>query len=101
MHEIIVSNHIINPMVRRYIAIGFAACLIASCATAGTTGPSTAPAGQPAFARHGMVATVSPLATKAGADVLRHGGNAIDAAVAVALTLGVVDGENSGIGGGC
>ncbi len=50
---------------------------------------------------NGMVATVHPLATEAGLNVLKQGGNAIDATVAVALTLGVVDGENSGIGGGC
>ncbi|MDP6467889.1 MAG: gamma-glutamyltransferase [Pirellulaceae bacterium] len=49
----------------------------------------------------GMVATVHPLATKAGVNALRSGGNAVDAAVAAALTLGVVDGHNSGIGGGC
>ncbi|MBM4001730.1 MAG: gamma-glutamyltransferase [Planctomycetes bacterium] len=48
-----------------------------------------------------MVATVHPRATRAGLDVFRAGGNAIDAAVAAALTLGVVDGHNSGIGGGC
>ncbi|MDW8310549.1 MAG: gamma-glutamyltransferase, partial [Verrucomicrobiales bacterium] len=42
-----------------------------------------------------------PLATQAGLNVLKSGGNAIDAAVAVGLTLGVVDGYNSGIGGGC
>jgi gamma-glutamyltranspeptidase/glutathione hydrolase len=48
-----------------------------------------------------MVASVHPLATQAGLDLLEQGGNAIDAAVAVALTLGVVDGQNSGIGGGC
>src|SRR5947207_613407 len=49
----------------------------------------------------GMVASVHPLATEAGLSVLKQGGNAIDATVAVALTLGVVDSDNSGIGGGC
>jgi gamma-glutamyltranspeptidase / glutathione hydrolase len=50
---------------------------------------------------HGMVASGHPLATQAGLDVLQSGGNAIDSAVAVGLSLGVVDGHNSGIGGGC
>ena len=48
-----------------------------------------------------MVASVSPLATQAGINAMKNGGNAIDAAVAVGLTLGVVDGFNSGVGGGC
>ncbi|MBL9173287.1 MAG: gamma-glutamyltransferase [Verrucomicrobiales bacterium] len=52
-------------------------------------------------ARRGMVATVQPVATQAGLDALKAGGNAVDAAIACALTLGVVDGHNSGIGGGC
>ena len=47
-----------------------------------------------------MVATVSPIATRAGLNAIRSGGNAVDAAIAAALTLGVVDGYNSGIGGG-
>jgi gamma-glutamyltranspeptidase/glutathione hydrolase len=47
------------------------------------------------------VATVHPLATEAAANAFDHGGNAIDAAIAAGLTLGVVDGHNSGIGGGC
>src|SRR3954451_1059547 len=54
-----------------------------------------------ADAKHSMVATVNPLATDAAVKVLQDGGNAIDAAVAAGLTLGVVDGHNSGIGGGC
>ncbi len=54
-----------------------------------------------ATASQGMVATGHPLATDAAVNVLRQGGNAVDAAVAAALTLGVVDGHNSGIGGGC
>jgi gamma-glutamyltranspeptidase/glutathione hydrolase len=52
-------------------------------------------------ATRGMVSSVHPAATQAGLEVLKHGGNAVDATVAVALTLGVVDSDNSGIGGGC
>ena len=47
------------------------------------------------------MATVHPLATNAAEQAFNQGGNAVDAAVAAALTLGVVDGFNSGIGGGC
>ena len=54
-----------------------------------------------ATSSRGMVASVHPLATDAGVATLKGGGNAIDAAIATALTLGVVDGHNSGIGGGC
>ena len=51
--------------------------------------------------KFGAAATVNPLATDAAMRTLRDGGNAIDAAVGAMLTLGVVDGHNSGIGGGC
>jgi gamma-glutamyltranspeptidase / glutathione hydrolase len=50
---------------------------------------------------HGVAATVHPLATKAALDTLKKGGNAVDATIAAGLMLGVVDGFNSGIGGGC
>jgi gamma-glutamyltranspeptidase/glutathione hydrolase len=56
---------------------------------------------EPAKATRGMIATGHPIATDAAVQVLRDGGNAIDAAVEAALMLGVVDGHNSGIGGGC
>ena len=52
-------------------------------------------------AKRAMVATVHPLATDAGVNALKRGGNAIDAAIAAAITLGVVDQHNSGLGGGC
>jgi gamma-glutamyltranspeptidase/glutathione hydrolase len=47
----------------------------------------------------GMVATGAPEATRTAVDVLERGGNAIDAAVAAALVLSVVDSDASGIGG--
>ena len=54
-----------------------------------------------AVSKQDMVASVHPLATAAGIAAFEAGGNAIDAAISTALTLGVVDNFNSGIGGGC
>ena len=54
-----------------------------------------------ASGKNAAVATVHPLASAAALQAIRDGGNAVDAAVSAALTLGVVDGHNSGIGGGC
>lgn len=57
-------------------------------------------AAEPGFPKF-AAASVNPLATEAAVQAYQKGGNAVDAAVATGLTLGVVDGHNSGIGGGC
>lgn len=54
----------------------------------------------PTCAQQAMVAAANPIATEAGLKVLRAGGDAVDAAVAIQATLGLVEPQSSGIGGG-
>jgi gamma-glutamyltranspeptidase / glutathione hydrolase len=51
------------------------------------------------FAKKGMVATSQPLAAEAGLEIMRKGGNAIDAAIATAACLTVVEPTSNGVGG--
>lgn len=72
--------------------------LAAGCAAVPAQPP--APAAESQAGPRAMVAAANPLAVEAGLAVLRRGGSAVDAAVAVQAVLGLVEPQSSGLGGG-
>ncbi|SFC30699.1 gamma-glutamyltranspeptidase / glutathione hydrolase [Nocardioides terrae] len=95
----------------RTSAAAFAAALIcpalvlttsphAGAAAPDATRPKAPPRIATSIGRGGAISTVDPDATRIGLQVLKHGGNAVDAAVAAAAALGLTEPYSSGIGGG-
>lgn len=73
--------------------------LIIACSQAPTESSTTGPKAS-ATPSKAAIASAHPLSTQAGMDILAQGGNAFDAAIAVAASLGVVEPYSAGIGGG-
>ena len=80
-------------MLRRFLLV-LAPLALGACATV------PAPAEAPLVQTRGVVSAADPRAAEAGAEMLRQGGSATDAAIAAMLALTVVEPQSSGIGGG-
>ena len=94
-----------RPLRAATAAVVAATLALAGCAggapggVAAATAPAQAAPATP-MARGPFVAAANPLAVEAGLKVLREGGSAVDAAVAVQAVLGLVEPQSSGLGGG-
>jgi gamma-glutamyltranspeptidase/glutathione hydrolase len=100
------------PALLLMLGMGLAACSTSAppctpgkieTSAAQATAPEAASGRQASLsvlAQHHMIVAANPLAAEAGREILRQGGSAVDAAIATALVLNLVEPQSSGLGGG-
>ncbi|MCB2096699.1 MAG: gamma-glutamyltransferase, partial [Parvularculaceae bacterium] len=91
-------------MMRQILSLAVVLAAFAAPAAAQDLGPGARPVGadwsrSPVIAPHGMAATAQPLASQVAIDILKQGGSAVDAAIAVNAALGLTEPTGCGIGG--